>query len=157
MIHKWVFYTRDFIARNFMVSPIGLLSNGQITFLTGINYLFYRILPFGFVKFILSELFNIGIIYKLDSIYNLTNHSNNHIVPIILDFTFVGSNGANKENFLGKIKYYNSNIPLIFIIKENNLEEYNLIKLKYLNCGKIIEKLVEIKPNITNPLYKLFD
>lgn len=160
-IKIWLFYLRDFLVRNFMVSPKALVLNNELIYFIGIKNLLYwifRLLPFCFVKTLLG-LFNIGIIYKLDSIYNLTNIQHNHIVPIIFNFLFVNDNGNNeiRNDFTSKIKYYNASVPLYFIIKENNLKQYNKIKIKYLNKGKSLEKNINVCDFNYLPIYKLFE
>ena len=156
-IYLWLFYSRDFLVRNFMVSSKALIYNKQLIYLKGLNnllYLIFRLLPFCFVKSLLY-LFNIGVIYKQDSIYNITNIQYNHIIPIISSFLFIKDD--NEINFISKIKYYNGNIPLHFIIYENNLEEYNKIKIKYFNKGKLIDKIFNINDFINLPIYKIFE
>lgn len=158
IINIWMFYFRDFLVRNFKVNPKALLYNNELFYFNGIKlslYYLFRLLPFCFIKTLLA-LFNIKIIYKLDSIYNLTNIQQNHIVPIILQFIFEKDLESDKD-FTLIIKYYNSNIPLQFILKENNLEEYNKIKLKYFNKKKIVDKVVDIDNFIKLPIYKLFE
>jgi hypothetical protein len=156
-IYLWLFYSRDFLVRNFMVSSKALIYNKQLIYLKGLNnllYLIFRLLPFCFVKSLLY-LFNIGVIYKQDSIYNITNIQHNHIIPIISSFLFIKDD--NEINFISKIKYYNGNIPLHFIIYENNLKEYNKIKIKYFNKGKLIDKIFNINDFINLPIYKIFE
>jgi hypothetical protein len=160
-IKLWLFYLRDFIARNFMVLPMALIYNNQLIYFNSYKYIIYlifRLLPFGLIR-ILLELFNIGIIYKLDSIYNITNIRNNHIIPIILNFYFIyeHNNCEIKKDFLSNIKYYNGGIPLNFITNENNLQKYRKIKIKYLNKGKILDKLLDINDFSELPIYKLFE
>jgi hypothetical protein len=156
-----MFYFRDFLVRNFMVNPKALLYKNKLIYFNGMNkflWLLFRILPFYFVKTLLG-LCNIGIIYKLDSIYNLTNNQQNHIVPIILNFLFIKENNGLeiKEDALSKIKYYNCSVPLHFMIQENNLEDYNKIKIKYLNKGNLVDKIVDINDFIKSSIYKLFE
>lgn len=156
-----MFYSRDFLVRNFIVNPKALHFNNELFYLNGMNtFLWYifRLLPFCIVRTLVG-LFNIGIIYKLDSIYNLTNIQQNHIVPIILNFVFIKENNSSeiKQDFSSQIKYYNGNIPFHFVIKENNLEEHEKIKIKYLNKGKMVDKIVDINNFIKLPIYKLFE
>lgn len=156
-IYLWLFYSRDFLVRNFMVSSKALIYNKQLIYLKGLNnllYLIFRLLPFCFVRTLLY-LFNIGIIYKQDSIYNITNIQHNHIIPIILLFLFIKDD--NEKDFTSEIKYYNGNIPLHFIIYENNLKEYNKIKIKYFHKGKLIDKIFNINDFINSPIYKIFE
>lgn len=157
----YMFYFRDFLVRNFLVEPKALLYDNQLFYLNGKKILLYwilRLLPFCFVRTLLG-LLNIGIIYKLDSIYNLTNIQHTHIIPIILNFIFIKDNETSEieEDFSSMIKYYSGNIPIYFILMENNLEEYKKIKLKYLNKGKLIDKTVDVCNFINLPIYKLFE
>ncbi len=159
IIKTLLFYSRDFLARNFMVSPKALIYNNQLIYFNGIMnllYLMFILLPFGFIRILLG-LFNIGIIYKLDSIYNLTKIQQNHIVPIIFDFLFIKDCNEHIEEFTSHIKYYNASIPLNFIIDENTLVDYKKIKIKYLNKGKMIDKILDISDFINLPIYKLFE
>jgi hypothetical protein len=160
-IKTGLFYSRDFLARNFMVSPKALIYKKELIYFSGIKnllYLMFKLLPFGFVRILLS-LINIGVIYKLDSIYNMTKVQQNHIIPIILAFLFVKDkdDNENSEEFTSHIKYYNACIPLNFIIDENNLVDYKKIKIKYLNKGKMIDKILDISNFINLPIYKLFE
>ena len=61
-------------------------------------------------------------------------------------------------NLTNKIKFYNSSIPISFLIKQYNLESYNLIKLKYLKKGTVIEKTIKYDINWSpHYIYNLFD
>lgn len=160
-VKMWIFYLRDFLVRNFMVESKAIINKNQITYFNQINFVFYlliRILPFSLVRTIFG-LFNLGVIYKLDSIYNVTNNVYNHILPIILGCQFIGIENSKEiiDDMSSKIKYYNANIPLNFIIKENNLEKFKKIKLKYLNKGKLVEKSIDINDFKVYPIYKLFE
>ena len=156
-LYRCLFFSRDFLARNFLVSPMALLYKNQLINFRGIKYLLFllRLFPFGLIR-VLFELFNIGIIYKLDSIYNLTNNKHNHISPIIMNFSFLKDN--NVENYTSKIKYYNISIPLEFILlNENSLQGYEKIQIKYLKNGKMNDKTINISDYVKLPIYKLFE
>jgi hypothetical protein len=161
-----LFYCRDFFVRNFMVDTKAIINNNQtinnqIIYFEGLKSILYwiiRILPFGFIRTIFG-LFNLGLIYQLDSIFNITCTQDNRILPIILNCSFIKTVNSKEiiHDLSSKIKYYNGNIPIRFIIKENNLEKYKKIKLKYLNKGKLIEKSIDINDFINYSLYKLFE
>lgn len=159
-IKLWLFFLRDFMVRNFMVSPKALLLNNlKLKYFKGFYYLFYlfiRILPFYFVKKIFGY-FNISVIYLLDSIYNISNMENRiHIVPIILNFQVESESSIN--DLSSKIKYYSGNIPLAFILENNNIKKYSKIKIKYLTNGKIVDKVVDLDEHTIDSikLYELF-
>lgn len=156
-LQRCLFYSRDFIARNFLVSPIAILYKNQLINFRGIKclLLLLGLFPFGLVG-VLFGLFDIGIIYKLDSIYNITNNKNNHISPIIMNFSFLKNN--NVENYTSKIKYYNTSIPLEFILfNETSLRDYEKIQIKYLKNSKFFEKTIDINDYNKLPIYKLFE
>lgn len=156
-LYRCLFFSRDFLARNFFVSPMALLYKNQLINFCGIKYLLFllSLFPFGLIR-VLFELFNIGIIYKLDSIYNLTNNKHNHISPIIMNFSFLKDN--NVENYTSKIKYYNISIPLEFILlNEDSLQGYEKIQIKYLKNGKMNDKTINISDYVKLPIYKLFE
>ena len=94
-------------------------------------------------------------IYKKDNIYYITNIKSHIIIPTIMTFIFTDYSG-NENNMTSKIKYYNSSIPVNFIIKYNNLEHYNNLLIKYMSKGKIINKTI-YKTEFSNKLlYELF-
>jgi len=160
-VKLYLFNLRDFIARNFFVSINALVYNHEIYFLDKylkIIYIFLRLVPFGLLQ-VIFNLLNIQIIYKLDNIYNITNIKQNHILPIITSiiiesndlYTTSDINKNNSYNLTSKIKYYNSSIPIYFLLKNNNIKNCNNIKIKYFNKGKIIEKNI----NDINDINKL--
>lgn len=168
----WLFFVRDFIVRNFMVSPKAIQYNDKLIYFISywqILYYFLRMLPFGIIR-TLFGLFKISIIYQLDSIYNITNVKNNHIIPIMLKFNFIKNHhkeehrqtpeslsDPNSFDFLSQIKFYNGNIPLSFVINNNNLNYYQKINLKYVKKGLFIDKLIDVSNYVNQPIYKLFE
>ena len=141
-----------------MVSPHALLKNNNIYYLTNFWILFYillRLIPFSVTTYFFNKM-NISIIYKLDSIYNITNIKQNHIMPFILNFQ-VMTYYKNIPYFIditSLIRYYNGNIPLNFILKNNKVNNFSNVKIKYLANGKTNEKILNIS---NDPLYKLFE
>jgi len=153
-----LFYFRDLIAKNYMVSSKALIYDNQLIYFYGMEkilFFIFKLFPFSFIK-ILLNIFNIQAIYELDTIYNITNIKQHYISPMIYSFLFVKDN-THIKNFTTQIKHYNTSIPLKFIIYENNLECYNNIKIKYLNNNKIISKTLDINIFINSPIYNLFN
>jgi hypothetical protein len=149
------FNIRNLFFMNFMIRPHALVYNKKLIHLSGfynLIYYFIKSFPFNLIK-ILFNFFNINIIYKVDSIYNITGVSNNYIMPIVLEFIVIKNDNSLT---LSNIKYYNSSIPLSFILINNKLFKYDKIKVKYLNKGKIKEDVLYINDYYNEPLYKLF-
>jgi hypothetical protein len=81
-----------------------------------------------------------------------------HINPIILNFILAMKSTSNDMiDMSGVLKYYNSSIPLRFFINNNELEKYDMIKMKYLHKGEINEKIIDIRSNLDLPIYNLFN
>jgi len=55
-----------------------------------------------------------------------------------------------------QIKYYNSSIPFKFFIINNNLNNYNMITIKYMSKGIIINKELCINNYYDKLIYELF-
>jgi hypothetical protein len=149
------FNIRNLFLMNFMVRPYAFIYNKKLIYLSGfynLIYYFIKLFPFNLIK-ILFNFCNINIIYEVDSIYNITGVSNNYIMPIVLDFIAIKNDYSLT---LSNIKYYNSSIPLSFILMNNKLLKYDKIKVKYLNKGKIKENVFYINDYYNEPLYKLF-
>jgi hypothetical protein len=56
-----------------------------------------------------------------------------------------------------KIKYYNTSIPFSVFVNQNIPKIYDLIKIKYITKGKIIEKHLLINDNKNYLIYNLFE
>jgi hypothetical protein len=141
---------RDFMMSNFWVDIKGIIRNNQIIYISGI-YNLIKIFPLFILK--LLSCFNINIIYKIDDIYCLTLNKKNHIIPAIFKFNVIDKNG-NTHNLLNKLKYYNTSLPLLFLLDNNNIEG-NEIELKYIHNNKLVNKSLTIKNDII--IYNLFD
>lgn len=152
-LQKCLIYSRDFFVSNWMVYPKALIYKNRIIYFTGVYILLYFIIiifPFCFISYLL-KLFNIDIIYKLDSIYHTSFNELFHIIPIIFNFSF------DDNDFTLKIKYYTSNIPIKFIIDEYNLHSYKQIKVKYFMNSKILDKTLDIDNYIDSRIYNIFE
>lgn len=147
---------REFIVGNFMAKPEVLLKDNSYYNFNN-NYLLAKIIkliPFSFIK-ILFYYLNYQIIYKQDEIYCMYYSNKTHIIPIIMNFSI--SNFNLVENLTHKIKYYNSSIPLKFLLGNNNVENFQFIRLKYISKGKIISKILPIRKYLNKPIYTLFE
>lgn len=147
---------RNFCVENFFVKINGLYSNNEFYSNNWLSALFFilNIIPFFIVK-ILFNILKYQIIYEVDGIHTITNITSNHILPIILKCEL--TNDKNSINIINIIKYYNSSLPLRYIIEKNNFTNYNKIDIKYINKGRITEKSIDIKTIINNSLFNLFD
>jgi hypothetical protein len=162
-IKLWLFKTREYIAKNYLVSIQALYYNKKVLYFQ--NYLFIlriilSLLPFQWVSSCLAY-YDIGIIYKLDSIYNITNVKQTYILPMIFNFDFVSNFSTDTKtiyarNFLSNIKYYNASLPLSYIIDTNDLSTYHQIKLKYISKAKFYDKIIDIDAYRSFLLYELF-
>ncbi len=149
---------RNFFVENFFVKINGLYSNNKFYTNNWLSTLFFifNIIPFIVIK-ILFNLLKYQIIYEVDGIHTITNITTNHILPIILKFELVNINSKNSINITNTIKYYNSSLPLRYIIEKNNFTNYDEIKIKYINKGRITEKSLNIETVINNRLFNLFE
>jgi hypothetical protein len=151
---------RNFIIKNFGVCIIGFKNNDNYIWLSDYtyNYLFntiLRIVPFIIIIFI-SNYYGYHVIYKYDSIYDITGTNENHILPIILQFEAFNSNNPLKlYDLTDQIKYYNSSLPLHVFCKLNIPSEYDTIKIKYLIRGKTYNKDINIIEYKNNLIYTL--
>jgi hypothetical protein len=166
----YLFYLRNLVVRNFMITPEAIVYYDKVIYFSGfynIIYFFIKLVPFDLIKLI-SNFFNIKFIYKMDNIYHInSNTSSTHILPIILDINIANKHDDNKVpiTFL----YFNSNIPLSFVLKKNDLHNnfftfkktlfnfnYDRIMISYIISGKINHKVCYINDYFNSPIYKLF-
>jgi len=144
---------RDFIISNFGIKIYSIVSGKSNNI-----YLIKSIFRYSLIFFPFSIIKNIQlpfrIIYKKDNIYFITNTNENKITPIILNFTYF--NDRHKVNMLKEIKYYNSSIPLLFFIYNNNLINYPFLNIKYFNKGQSLEKNICLNSNNNILIYELF-
>ena len=159
-------YLRDFIVSNFGIKLYGIqFKNKHIIYINNqLKYIFY-IFPFSLFNYINF----VNLIYRKDDIFYITNIKLNIITPIILNCTFHYNNSNNIDmsseikynnsiniDMTSTIKYYNSSIPFKFFINNNNLQNYNLLTIKYMSKGKIINKNLFINNYYNKLLYELF-
>ena len=144
---------REFIVSNFGIKLYGIqFKNKHIIYIDNVfKYILY-IFPFSLFNYINF----INLIYKKDNIFYITNVKLNMIVPIILNFTFYNNNNNNNIDMSSTVKYYNSSIPFKFFINYNNLHNYNILTIKYMSKGKLINKDLIINDYYDKLLYELF-
>ena len=174
---------RNFFISNFFVNINCIIYNNNYIEVDNNYFLFYflKIIPF-FIYKIINYLINIKFIYSYDNIYNITGKNKYNILPFIYNFVFYevqintpfnkivtnteeyiyNSSSLNSNNCIEKydisnnIKYYNSYIPLKFILLKNNIKSYKYLQIKYLNKNIFIEKKLFFKDNINKLIYDLF-
>lgn len=150
MISKYFILLRNIIINNFFVNIECLIKNNNYIIINPYyNYLIFLI-PFIITKHILLY-FNYDIIYRSDNIYTITNIHQNHILPVLLKF-----NVDSTFNILNSIKYFNSSIPLYFILYKYGFLNNNHIDIEYFHNGKIIKKTIIINNHKMLKLYQLF-
>ena len=172
LVHLY-FDIKTIFLNNFNVK-IHAIEHNNIIYYTYNNLIL--LIPFNIIKKILNY-FDIDIIYNISDIFFTTKSSSNIINPVIsFDIIHVSrliiTNIFNNNNILisesnididkyileyinitNKLKTYNNNIPIIFIMNMN-LKDSNMIRVKYINKGKIIYKYLYIDNNIfTNKNY----
>lgn len=125
------------------------------------SYLFYifMIIPFFLLK-CLFIIFNIRYIYLLDNIY-LSNYGNFRIIPIIINVVVFNEDNIfneydDKTNISTNIKNYTGNIPIWYIIENENLNEFQKIKFKFFSNGKMEDKIFNLTEINNNLLYEIF-
>jgi hypothetical protein len=144
-------YLREFIVSNFGIKLYGIeFKNKHIIYVNNIFKYTLCIFPFSLFNYINF----INLIYKKDNIFYITNIKINIITPIILNCIFRNNN--NNIDMTSEIKYYNSSIPFQFFINNNNLQNYNIVTIKYMSKGKIINKDLLINNYRDKLLYELF-
>lgn len=154
---------RNFFVENFFVDIKCLYSNQKYyknKFLSTMFYLFRFCVPFYLTKLVFG-FFNYQIIYAVDGVHLISNIKTNHILPIILKFELeqdhLTCSNTKTKDITSLIKYYNSSLPLKYILDDNNLINYEKIKIKYINKGSMIEKVLEVNNVINLQLFKLFN
>jgi hypothetical protein len=173
---------RNFFISNFFVNINCIIYNNTYIEVDNNYFLFYslKIIPL-FVYKIINYFINIKFIYSYDNIYNITGINKYKILPYIYNFVFyevkmntpfnkivtntekniynasLNSNICMEQyDVSNNIKYYNSYIPLKFILLKNNIKSYNYLQIKYLNKNNFIEKKLFFKDNINKLIYDLF-
>ena len=171
-LRKIFIYLRDIIIKNFGVCIIGFKKidndininndndNDNYIWISDYTYsylfnIILQIVPFIIIVFI-SNFYGYHVIYKYDSIYDITGTKENHILPIILHFeAFNNNNPLKLYDLTDQIKYYNSSLPLHVFCKLNIPSEYDSIKIRYLIRGKTYNKDINIIEYKNNLIYTL--
>lgn len=151
--------TRNFLINNFLVNIECFKKEDNYIYLDNKKIIYKYLLmfvPFYFIKSITS-IYDYDIIYKIDNIYNITNIKENHIIPFITS-CIVCSNDSLMD-ITKEIRYYNSSIPLCFLIYNCELFSYDTIKITYMNKGNKLYSEINLNNIDTTKflLYKLFN
>jgi hypothetical protein len=111
-----------------------------------------RIIPFTILLYLFKQC-NIYIIYKTDSLYKI-NYNKVIILPVILKSSVLTT---DNEELNINFKNYSPSIPIKFILNNMDINTYNheILYIKYMSKGKIIEKRFNI--NILNNKLSLFE
>ena len=146
---------RNFIINNFFVNIVCIKKNDYLIFLNSIYKYSLYLFPFNVIKLI-ANYYKYDLIYNMNGVYVVTNIKENRIIPFIMSCTIFNNNSA--LNISSEIRLYNSSIPLYFLIKNCNFENYDTIKIVYLHKGVNITKNIKIA-NIDSKylIYNLFD
>lgn len=152
---------RDFFIRNYCAKIIAFKKDNMVYYpklVLNLLILFLRLVPFS-VLIYFANFLKFQLIYSQDGTYQLSGLTQNHILPVIFKFNVGSSFNPNNDNQIDLkpiIKYYNSSLPLDFILNNNKLNNYSYIDITYLHLGSLQNKRIIIKSNKLTPLYLLF-
>jgi hypothetical protein len=151
--------TRNFLINNFFVDIKCFKKEDKFIYLDNQKIIYkylLMIIPFYLIKSIANK-YNYDIIYKVDNIYNITNIKENHIIPFISNCSVYSNNSV--IDITKDIRYYNSSIPLCFLIYNCELFKYDTIKITYMNKGNKLYTEINLNNIDTTNflLYNLFN
>ena len=151
--------TRNFLINNFLVNIECFKKEDKFIYLDNQKIIYkylLMIIPFYLIK-TLANKYNYDIIYKVDNIYNITNIKENHIIPFITNCSVYSNDSV--IDITKDIRYYNSSIPLCFLIYNCELFSYDTIKITYMNKGNRLYNEINLNNIDTTKflLYNLFD
>jgi hypothetical protein len=151
--------TRNFLINNFLVNIECFKKEDKFIYLDNQKIIYkylLMIIPFYLIK-TLANKYNYDIIYKVDNIYNITNIKENHIIPFITNCSVYSNDSV--IDITKDIRYYNSSIPLCFLIYNCELFKYDTIKITYMNKGNRLYNEINLNNIDTTKflLYNLFD
>lgn len=157
---------RNLFWNNFFVTIYSIVTNNRLIHLDSkcvqLLLLLIKFIPFYITSTLLNQ-FNMNVIYQSDSIYNITNTKQLKILPIILKMSVSKTMPCGNLHSIdiNDIKYYNSEIPLQFLLKNHNVLDYESVDIKYMTRGKIVEKKINIAEYnnkfILCSIYSLFE
>ena len=134
---KSYIWSRNKIVYNFGSNIRAIVRKNNIYY-SNFLWQFLRLIPFSILDYF-SILFNFNIIYQSDNIFNITNVPYAlKIMPIIINLQ-VHLNNDETINLKNHLKNYNSNIPVRFFLKNNNINIKNITKIEthYMKAGRM--------------------
>lgn len=153
---------REFMIKNYAIKILAVKKDNNIYYTTlffKIILFFLKLIPFSVIIY-LTNFFKYQIIYTQDDTYQISGITQNHILPVIFKFVVRSNYDLDLDipvDIKPKIKYYNSSIPLGYVLTNNKLNNYCFIDITYLHVGKLTTKRILInETNNVQPLYNLF-
>lgn len=135
---------REFFVRSFQTKIIAIIDKDYKIEKNSVIIYLINFIPFFITSFIFY-LFSISYIYVRDEIIFYSESNKVNITPCILDFKIIKEN----EEICVKdsVSAYFSNVPLkvIFENEKVDVSDTDEIKIKYINSGKFIEKILNYK------------
>jgi len=141
-IKYYFIYLREVIVNSMQTKIVSIVDkNYNIDKNNKIIYLI-NLIPFFITSFILN-LFRYNYLYLRDDIIFYSKESKVSISPCIFDFKIVRNDLCLKD----KVSPYFSNVPIKLIMENENIDinDEDEIKIKYLNSGKFVEKILNYK------------
>ena len=152
--------SRNFLYKNYLVDIDAIIKYNKfdISIYDCNNYYFkciylpFRIIPFSIICYIMNK-FDIYIIYNTDSLYKISSQKV-VIIPIILKSSVLTN---DNEEIVISFKKFSPLIPIKFILQHLsiNTNNYEILYIKYMYKGNILEKKINI--NILNKKLSLSD
>ena len=135
---------REFFVKSFQTRIVGIIDKNYSIEKNSVIIYLINFIPFFITSFIFF-LFSISYIYVRDGIIFYSESKKVNITPCILDFKIIKEDReiCVKES----ITSYFSNVPLKVIFENEKVDvcDTDEIKIKYLNSGKFIEKILNYK------------
>ena len=155
---NYIFNIRKFFVNNFVYTVKAVEINNYKLSNTYLFYIFKNI-PIFLLKYIFNT-YNIKYIYLIDNIY-ISNYGNFRIIPIIINVKVFDDdnicNTSNDEtNISIHIKNYTGNIPMWYIIQNENLNKFQKIKFKFFSKGKMTDNIFNLTEINNKLLYEIF-
>jgi hypothetical protein len=143
-ITYYFIYLRELLVNSFQTKIIGIVTdNFKIDNKSNIIYMI-NCLPFIFI-YLIFYLTSIKYLYKRDGIIFYSKKEVFNISPCILEFKIIRS--TNDICVKEILNTYFSNVPIKLIFDNENIvvNDDDEIKIKYLNSGKFVEKILNYK------------
>tara|TARA_B100000768_G_C11282795_1_gene379707 strand:- start:1778 stop:2224 length:447 start_codon:yes stop_codon:yes gene_type:complete len=133
---QYYLITREFILKYIF---------GKITMLN-FNNSYYPVnffLPYIFC--FIFEFLKISYVYQFDNINYFQDYkTGNFIIPPIIEFKI------NDINYIEKIKKYQPNVPIIYFLHDNKIDNPINTQIKYFNNGRMEDKTLKNLLNFNN-------